>query len=325
MSKRPKKASAAVVPEVLATKAQDGDLTHQASSNEIIKYDPLERYISEIRSIPQLSAEEEHELAVKFKTLGDTQAGYKLVTANLRMVVNLAREYQRNIRNVLDLIQEGNMGLLEAVKKFDPFRGIRFPAYATFWVRAYILRYLINNLRLVKIGTTQAQRKLFFNLRKEKARLEAEGFKPEPKLIAHRLSVKESDVIEMEQRLLMPEMSIDAPVSTDPDAPTLHGILADNAESIEDQLARKQLQEAIRNALQELEGTLDPKEMAVVKRRLLADEPETLQVIADEFKLSRERIRQIEGQVKEKLKNYLAQKLGAEVTGIETIKSDEVE
>src|SRR5262249_24676063 len=137
----------------------------------------------------------------------DVDAAYKLVTGNLRLVVMIAREYQRATRNLLDLIQEGNIGLMEAVKKFDPYRGIRFPSYAVWWVRAYIIRYLINNWRLVKLGTTQAQRKLFFNLQREKERLEAEGFSPAPKLIAQNLGVKEEEVVEMEKRMSGRDMS----------------------------------------------------------------------------------------------------------------------
>src|SRR5262249_33568685 len=158
----------------------------------------------------------------------------------LRLVVMVAREYQRNVTNILDLVQEGNIGLLEAIKQYDPFRGIRFPSYAVYWIRAYMLRYLINNIRLVKVGTTQAQRKLFFNLQKEKEKLEAEGFTPEAKLLAKRLSVKESEVVEMEQRMALPDLSVDAPLSSanGEDGADLHNILADARANVEDQVVR---------------------------------------------------------------------------------------
>ena len=135
----------------------------EAAGTGLVPLDPLQRYLAEIRHIPALTREEEHELAVRYFKFQDQRAGYRLVLANLRLVVMIAKEYQRNVQNVLDLVQEGNIGLLEAVKQYDPFRGIRFPSYAVYWVRAYMLRYLINNIRLVKIGTTQAQRKRFCN------------------------------------------------------------------------------------------------------------------------------------------------------------------
>src|SRR6478752_2600774 len=179
----------------------------------LVPFDPLQRYLAEIRRFRVLSREEEHQLAVQYKEYGDLEAAYKLVTANLRLVVMIAREYQKAFKNLLDLIQEGNMGLMEAVKNFDPYRGVRFPSYAVWWIRAYIIRYIMNNWRMVKVGTTQAQRKLFFNLQKERDRLEREGFSPDPKLIADRLGVKESEVVEMEQRLSSRDLSVDAPVT----------------------------------------------------------------------------------------------------------------
>ncbi|TMA37022.1 MAG: sigma-70 family RNA polymerase sigma factor, partial [Deltaproteobacteria bacterium] len=178
----------------------------------LVPADSLQRYFAEIRRIPVLSREEEHELAVRWHEKGDRPAAWKLVTSNLRLVVLVAREYQRAFHNLLDLVQEGNVGLLEAVKNFDPYRGIRFPSYAVWWIRAYIIRYIMNNWRMVKVGTTQAQRKLIFNLQKERERLEREGFSPAPKLIAQRLNVKEKEVIEMEQRLAARDVSVNAPI-----------------------------------------------------------------------------------------------------------------
>jgi len=232
-----------------------------------------------------------------------------LIVANLRLVVLIAREYQKSAQNILDLVQEGNIGLLQAVKQFDPYRGIRFPSYAVYWVRAYMLRYLINNLRLVKIGTTQAQRKLFFNLRKEKEKLEAEGFVPEAKLLAERLQVKEAEVVEMEQRLSLPEVSVDAKVGNDDDARDLHSILANQQESAEEILVKEQFATAVRQTVEEFKKNLDEKEQVIVDQRLFAEDPVTLQVIADRFGLSRERIRQLESRLKKQLKAYLAEKL----------------
>lgn len=325
-SETPEEEKTSIEPELLEAE-QDGevafDLEPEAAlpveetrtTGELVRYDPLQSYLAEIRHAPVLTREEEFDLAVRYREHGDRMAGYRLVLANLRLVVAIAREYQRNFQNILDLVQEGNIGLLEAVKQYDPYRGIRFPSYAVYWIRAYMLRYLIANLRLVKLGTTQAQRKLFFNLNKEKERLEAEGFVPEARLLAERLNVKEAEVIEMEQRLGLPDLSVDAPLGNDEGAPDLHGVLPDDAESVEDRVVREQFSAAVRGAVEEIEPQLDPKEQAIMRRRLFADEPATLQEIADEFGVSRERIRQIESRLKERLKSYLADKLQLGSTG----------
>lgn len=297
----------------------------ESSSSEVALLDPLQRYMQEIRNIAPLSREEEHELAVRYFQQKDQAAGYRLVLANLRLVVMVAREYQRNVSNVLDLVQEGNIGLLEAIKQYDPFRGIRFPSYAVYWIRAYMLRYLINNIRLVKVGTTQAQRKLFFNLQKEKEKLEAEGFAPEAKLLAKRLSVKESEVLEMEQRMALPDLSVDAPVSgaNGEEGGDFHNLLADTRVDVEEKVVQEQFSDSIRKAVKEFKETADEKERAIIDERLFTDEPRTLQEIADDFKLSRERIRQIENRLKERLKVFLANRLGLSSDGEVEIESSE--
>ena len=151
----------------------------------------LHRYLQEISQYELLSREETEELAVRFQETGDPDAAYRLVSANLRLVVKVARDFQKYwMQNFMDLIQEGNVGLVQATKKFDPYRGVKFSYYAAYWIRAYILKFIMDNWRLVKIGTTQAQRKLFFSLNKEKKLLESQGFKPEVKLLAERLNVK---------------------------------------------------------------------------------------------------------------------------------------
>ncbi len=285
------------------------------TSTDLVRFDPLKSYLNEIRHIPTLSREEEHELALRYHEEGDKSAGYKLVLANLRLVVMIAREYQRNTQNVLDLVQEGNIGLLEAVKKFDPFRGVRFPSYAVYWVRAYMLRYLIANVRLVKIGTTQAQRKLFFNLVKEKEKLEREGFVPEAKLLAERLNVKESEVLEMQQRLALPDLSVDAPMGRGEDSSDMHGIIPDASATAEDIVVEDQFADAVRENIESFKETADEKERAIIEQRLLTEEPATLQVIADQFGVSRERIRQIEARLKDRLKEHLSASLNLGDTG----------
>lgn len=287
-----------------------------SNSKDITRYDPLESYLAEIRRIPTITREEEHALAIRYKEQGDKVAGYKLVLANLRLVVLIAREYKKNLQNILDLIQEGNIGLLEAVKQYDPYRGIRFPSYAVYWVRAYMLRYLINNIRLVKVGTTQAQRKLFFNLQKEKEKLEREGFAPEAKLLAERMNVKESEVLEMQQRMALPDLSVDAPVRRGEEETDLHGVLPSST-NLEESVAQADFAQVLRKTVEKFKAGCDEKERMIIERRLFTEEePVTLQEIADQFSLSRERIRQIEAQLKETLKTYLSEKLNLDPQGV---------
>ena len=280
------------------------ELESQSDSAAVVPYDPLQRYLTEIRRYPLLSREEEHDIAVRYTETKDVEAAYRLVTANLRLVVMIAREYQRAFRNLLDLIQEGNTGLMEAVKKFDPYRGVRFPSYAVWWIRAYIIRYIMNNWRMVKIGTTQAQRKLFFNLQKEKDRLEAEGFTLGPKLIAQRLDVKEAEVVEMEQRLAARDVSVDAPLDAGAESSMLD-LLPSPDVTAEEQVANAESRELISRKVKEFGETLTGKDKVIFDSRLMAEEPLTLQEIGDRYGISRERVRQIEERIKKKLKKYL--------------------
>jgi RNA polymerase sigma-32 factor len=239
-----------------------------------------------------------------------------LVTGNLWLVVKIARDYEKAARNLLDLVQEGNIGLMEAVKNFDPYRGVRFPSYAVWWIKAYIVRYIMANWRLVKIGTTQAQRKLFFNLRKEKDKLEREGFYPAPKLLAEKLNVKESEVIDMEQRLGSSEVSIDSPLAPDSES-SLGALLPTPGPSAEDLLGQKQLRQLIERGFDEFSTTLNPNESVVFEQRLLGEDKATLEVVAEKLSLSKERVRQIENRVKEKLREFLLKKFGAVVENLE--------
>jgi RNA polymerase sigma-32 factor len=220
----------------------------------------------------------------------------------------IAREYQKSFKNLLDLIQEGNMGLMEAVKNFDPYRGVRFPSYAVWWIRAYMIRYVMNDWRMVKIGTTQAQRKLFFNLQKEKEKIEAEGLPAGPKLLAQRLNVKEDEVIEMEQRLASRDLSVDLPIG-DGDEATLLNFLPDNKQTPEDQFAETQYQDLLREKMEQFANGLKDKELVIYRERLLNEEPVTLREIGEKYGISRERVRQIEERVKKKLKIYLKKEL----------------
>ncbi|HEV2169302.1 MAG TPA: RNA polymerase factor sigma-32 [Candidatus Binatus sp.] len=284
----------------------DADSDDTKDSGALVPTDPLGRYLTEIRRFPLLSREEEKEIARRYVKFKDPQDAYRLVTANLRLVVKLAYEFARATKNVLDLIQEGNVGLMEAVKNFDPEHGIRFPSYAVWWVRAYIYRYLINNWRLVKIGTTQAQRKLFFNLRKETERLEREGFKPQPLLLASRLGVRESDVREMQERMGQSEVSLDSPVgSSDSSDTRLVDVIPDSSGNPETETANREWRDFARDKVVQFERTLEGKELEIFKARLLTDDPQTLQEIGARFGISRERVRQIETRLKRRLKEFI--------------------
>ena len=242
---------------------------------------------------------------MRYQTEHDVEAAYKLVTGNLRLVVMIAREYQRSFRNLLDLVQEGNIGLMEAVKNFDPYRGVRFPSYAVWWIRAYIIRYVINNWRMVKLGTTQAQRKLFFNLQKEKDRLEREGFVAGPKLLADRLGVKEKEIIEMQQRL-----GGERPLGRHA-APRRRGrrparrAAEQRRATAEEAVADAEFRSLVGERIREFGATLKDKDRVIFDHRLLAEDPMTLQEIGDRYGISRERVRQIENRVKRKLRAYL--------------------
>ncbi len=262
----------------------------------------LHRYLQEINQYELLSREETEALAKKLKETGDPELAYRLVSANLRLVVKVAMDFQQYwTQNFMDLIQEGNVGLVQAVKKFDPYRGVKFSYYAAYWIRAYILKFIMDNWRLVKIGTTQAQRKLFFGLNKEKKLLESQGFKPDAKTLAERLDVKESEVIEMEQRMDNWESSLEAPVRDDSDEQR-KDFLPHSAPAIEDVVSAKEIREQMAELLVEMKDSLNEKEQFVLQYRLLTDDPMTLQTIADKFSLSRERVRQIESNLLKKIK-----------------------
>ncbi|MGA9724486.1 MAG: RNA polymerase factor sigma-32 [Candidatus Binatus sp.] len=282
------------------------DADREKESGALVATDPLGRYLAEIRRFPLLSREEEAVIARRYVRDKDPQDAYRLVTANLRLVVKLAYEFARATKNVLDLIQEGNVGLMEAVKNFDPEHGIRFPSYAVWWVRAYIYRYLINNWRLVKIGTTQAQRKLFFNLRKETERLEREGFKPQPLLLAHRMGVRESDVREMQERMGQSEVSLDQPTGAGDDNDTrLLDVIPDAGHNPETETADREWRDFAHDKVEQFAATLEGKELEIFRARLLAEDPETLQEIGARFGISRERVRQIETRLKRRLKEFI--------------------
>jgi RNA polymerase sigma-32 factor len=273
--------------------------------------DPMQAYLREVQRHPLLSPEEEQELAQRYAATQDVDAAARLVTANLRLVVKIAYEYRRAYKNIMDLIQEGNIGLMQAVKKYDPNRGVKLSSYSAWWIRAYILRYIINNWRLVKLGTTQAQRKLFFNLNKEKAKLSAMGIDPTPETIAKNLGVEEQEAAEMERRLSSGEMSLDAPVGDNEGRPVSRiELMASGLAGPDSAVATEELNDIVRTKLEEFRTGLKGKDLDIFDKRLLADEPLTLQELGDQFGISRERVRQIEARLTMNLRQFLVQALG---------------
>ena len=306
------------IPEVIdlsedgATGGDESAASDDERANSLVPYSALDAYLAEIRRFSPLSREEEHAVALEYQKTKSPEAAKKLVFGSLWLVVKIARDYEKVARNVLDLIQEGNIGLMEAVQNFDPYRGVRFPSYAVWWIRAYIIRYIIANWRLVKIGTTQAQRKLFFNLKKESERLEREGIYPSTKLLADRLNVREGDVIEMSQRLGGPDMSVDAPLQEESEA-SLLSLLPSGEESAEEVLAKRELHQALRGAITAFKETLNPKEGRIFQGRVLDEDRLTLQDLSDELSISKERVRQIENRLRDKLKDFVSSRLGSEL------------
>jgi RNA polymerase sigma-32 factor len=278
--------------------------------NDLARTDALSRYLSEISRHPLLTREDEHALAARFKETQDPAIAYRLVTANLRLVVKIAMEFRRAAFNVLDLIQEGNVGLMQAVQKYDPFRGVKLSSYAAWWIRAYILRYLMDNWRMVKLGTTQAQRKLFFNLRKEQEKLLAQGFDAAPKLLAEKLDVSEQDIREMDQRLGNDELSIDAPVSSSDDSRQTYGDrISEQRKGAEEQLGDEELRRVFKENLATFGKQLtQEKDIFLFEKRIAVpdgEEPLTLQQIGEKYGFTRERARQLEARLTDQLREYL--------------------
>jgi len=275
----------------------------------LVPYDPLQMYLLEIKRYNLLTREEEIELGKRVREKKDEKAAYRLATSNLRLVVKIAMDFHRYwTKNLLDLIQEGNLGLLQAVKKFDPYRGIKFSYYASFWIKAYMLKFVMDNWKLVKIGTTQSQRKLFFNLAKERDKLIAEGFSPEPRLLAERLAVKEEEVVEMSQRLGGWEISLSAPVGDD-SREAYGALLPDPGMSTDDRLSENQRRQILTQKLMEFRGTLSGNKADIFDNRIMAEKPLTLQELGDKYHISRERVRQIQEKITNNIRKWLKEQI----------------
>ena len=280
-----------------------------SSERGVEPVDAITAYMAELRHHPPISREEEHALAVRWSEQGDLEAARRLVLANVRLVVKIAMEYRRAWTNFLDLIQEGNVGLMQAVQRFDPYRGVKLSSYAAYWIRAYLLKYILDNLRIVRMGTTRVERKLFFRLNKEKRELEKQGFAVEPRLLAERLDVSEDDVRDMEQRLSQGDLSLDAPVARDGSTALLGDFVEARGKSAEEQVSDSEFRQVFLSKVKEFAASLDERERRIVERRILAEEPATLQEIGKEFGITRERVRQIEARIVANLRAYLGENL----------------
>lgn len=275
----------------------------------LIKFDPLQRYLAEISNYKLLTRERERELGIRIQEHNDEKSAYIMVTSNLRLVVKIALEFQRVwMQNLLDLIQEGNIGLMQAVRKFDPYKNVKFSYYASFWIKAYILKFIMDNWRLVKIGTTQGQRKLFFKLKKEKQKLIEEGFDPKPKLLSERLGVSEREIVDMDQRLDGWDISLDAPLKDDTDTERIE-ILKTPSDSVEEQVAKKEIESLLHNKIAKFRKKLTKRELEIFDLRIFSDSPVTLQKIGDRYGISRERVRQVEKNVIKKTREYFKQEI----------------
>ncbi len=287
-------------------------VTHGGVSGK--KGDLLGYYLAEVRQYPLLEPEEEKELAVRYQESGDADAAHRLVTANLRLVVKLAFQYHRQWSNVLDLIQEGNVGLVEALSRYDPYRGIRFSSYAQYWIRAMILRFLMDNFRMVRLGSTRHGRKLFFQLQKERDNLIAQGIQPSTLALSEALDVPEHEIINVDQHLRAPALSLHAPVGAEEGRSLSEVVSSSDARSPDVEVERGELGSLVAQRLDQFSATLrDEREEAIWLDRLTNQDPVSLAALGERFGVSKERIRQVEARIKARLRDYLADELGDEI------------
>ena len=278
--------------------------------------DPLTVYLAHIRNHPILDSDSQQKLALRYRKNNDMEAAQLLVMTNLRLVVKIAREYKRRWVNLLELIQEGNVGLSEAIQRYDPYRHVKFTSYAQYWIRAMILNYLMNHFQPIRIGSTRAGRKLFYNLKKARLQLQREGItNPTPALVAERLGVSEQDVIDVSRHLDQPALSID---QTAPgyENTTIGELLHDDSEdSPEETVANEDFYGKVHDIMMAFGASLtDPREQALWNRRLIADDPVTLSDLGAEYHISKERIRQIEARLKERFKTYISQRIDGDIS-----------
>ncbi len=267
--------------------------------------DTLQAYCSQIKHIPFLSSDEEKALSAAYRKTGDLHAAGKLVSSHLRLVVKIALEYHHRWQmNLMDLIQEGNIGLLHAVKKFDASRNVKLSHYAAYWIRAYMLKFIMDNWRLVKIGRSRNQRKLFYNLQKEKTRLESMGYYAGSAQLAAALDTNEQDVIEMQQRFSERELLLDVQAGEET-RETFGDCITDTGLHFDDTLVNNEFLQSFRYAVTEFTKSLDARDRYIVHNRILSEDPETLQSLGTRYGISKERVRQLEKRLKSRIHQYL--------------------
>jgi RNA polymerase sigma-32 factor len=290
----------------LFEEAKDSDLSLPSSrtsaNRSLAPNDPVAMYLSELRKYPLLSREQEQELAKNYFETKDPKAAQALVTANLRFVVKIAAEYSKFGAKMIDLIQEGNMGLMHAVRDFNPHKGVRLITYAVWWIRGYIQEYLMKQYSMVKIGTTQNQKKLFYQLQREKEALDAMGERPDIAMISSRMGIPQDEVEMMAQRMSGRDISLDRPM--DSDSPTTLGDLQrSTTEDLVEILSLHENLELLNAKIQELRPELNERELILLEERILNDEPLTLQEIGEKYGISREAVRQAETRLMKKIKD----------------------
>jgi RNA polymerase sigma-32 factor len=265
--------------------------------------DTLQSYLSNISKYKLLTRDQERELAFRLRKNADRRATHVLVTSNLRLVVKIALDYQRLwMQNLMDLIQEGNIGLIKAVEKFDPDKNVKFSYYASFWIKAYIIKHLMDNFRLVKIGTTQGQRKLFFRLKKEKQKMQDMGFEPKPELISERLGVSKKEVIEMDQRINSRDISLDAPLTDESETARIE-FMKTSAEPVEEKISKKEINVILHQGIAEFRKEMKKRELDIFDQRIFAENPKTLAELGKQYGISRERVRQIQENIIAKMQD----------------------
>lgn len=279
----------AIVPEIVETGAKATDKSRALTST-----DPIATYLAEIRRYPLLSREQEQELARRYRETGDPKAAEMLVTSNLRFVVKVAAEYSRFGAKLIDLVQEGNVGLMHAVREFNPYKGVRLITYAVWWIRGYIQEYLMRQYSMVRIGTTQNQRKLFYRLQKERDLLDAAGQQPTTALLAGRLGVTEEEVETMTKRLSGRDISLNTPIDGDKSAASLLDFESTGETPIDENIGAQEEMAVLQDNLEKIRPSLSEKEIYLLEKRLLSDEPLTLQEIGDHYGVTREAVRQLE-------------------------------
>lgn len=264
-----------------------------------------EQYLQHINSIPLLTPKEEYDLAVRSWENKDKETAHQLVISNLRFVVKIAHEYRNYGLKLMDLIQEGNIGLMRAVKTFNPYKNVKLITYAVWWIRSYIHTYIQRNWSMVTLGTTQTQRRLFYKLKQEEQELSKLGFLPTTKLLSSKLGVSESEIESMQQRLSGRDLSLNAPIGEDFEGAQFIDKMPTHALPVDTQIAREEERRLFSDALNKFRVTLKEKDLYILENRLLADNPLTLEEIGNKFKITKERIRQLENKIKKNLKKFL--------------------